>query len=32
MNAMGQNVVELAGKNGETARIEIDPKTSLPAS
>ena len=31
VNAVGDNEIELAGKNGETARIEIDPKTGLPS-
>ncbi len=31
VNAVGDHEIELAGKNGATARIEIDPKTSLPS-
>jgi len=30
INATGENSVELTGKNGETARVEIDPRTGLP--
>jgi zinc protease len=31
VNGTGENTVELTGANGETARLEIDPKTGLPA-
>ena len=30
VNAVGENTVELTGKNGEAARLEIDDKTGLP--
>jgi zinc protease len=29
-NAVGENTVELTSKNGETARLDIDPQTGLP--
>jgi len=29
-NSTGENSVELTAKNGETARVELDPKTGLP--
>jgi hypothetical protein len=30
INATGENTVELTGKNGESARLELDPRTGLP--